>query len=250
MTVTTSKLSIFSIDDISVLVKTNNQSIDKQPCLWLVHGSGGISSNEDLWSEYALKRGYTIIIVDSFSNRKIYKQYWTGAWDSLEFTKELRIPPEQRAKDQIIAYNTLKNEKQIIPFADLNNNITVGFSDGGTAAIWLQQTYSPDIWKNSYCLYPGLPPNTLSSDIYNIRKNQVHIFVGELDNWTPASHVYQYQEKTKCKFTVWPNTHHSFSKPGVMNWYKEIVNCKEELGVYCEYNAESTRKTMDIVFNE
>ena len=73
MTVTTCKTSLFSTDDISILVKTNKQGIKKQPCLWLVHGSGGISSNEDLWIERAFAEGFCVIIVDSYSNRGIYR---------------------------------------------------------------------------------------------------------------------------------------------------------------------------------
>ena len=92
MTVTTCKTSFFSIDDISVMVKTNNQSIKKQPCIWLLHGSGGISSNEDLWIERAFELDHTVIIVDSYSNRGIYKQNW-------ESMEEFRIDPKQRAND-------------------------------------------------------------------------------------------------------------------------------------------------------
>lgn len=242
MTVTTCKTSVFSIDDISVLVKTNDQSIKKQPCLWLVHGSGGISSNEDLWIDRAFENGYTIVIVDSYSNRGIYKQNW----ESLD---EYRIDPKQRAYDQIDAYNHLLNKKHLIPYADITNSKVVGFSDGGTAGVWLQQKDFPDFWQASYCLYPGLKPTVLPEEIYNIRKNKVHIFVGELDNWTPAIFDQEYQEKTNCKLTVWPETHHSFSKPGIGTWHENTLNYKRERGVYCKYNKEATTQTMDIVFN-
>ena len=106
MTVTTCKTSFFSIDDISVMVKTNNQSIKKQPCIWLLHGSGGISSNEDLWIKRAFELDHTVIIVDSYSNRGIYKQNW-------ESMEEFRIDPKQRANDQIKAYEYLLNKQKL-----------------------------------------------------------------------------------------------------------------------------------------
>ena len=139
MTVTTCKTSVFSIDDISVFVKTNDQSIERQSCLWLVHGSGGISSNEDIWIDRAFEEGYTVVIVDSYSNRGIYKQNW----ESLD---EYRINPKQRAYDQIDAYNYLSDKKHLIPYADITNSKVVGFSDGGTAGVWLQQNVVKQCW--------------------------------------------------------------------------------------------------------
>ena len=103
MTVTTCKTSVFSIDDISVFVKTNDQSIERQSCLWLIHGSGGISSNEDPWTEHAFDKGYTVIIVDSYSNRGIYKQHW-------ETLDEYRIELKQRAYDPTRCIHAFKNK--------------------------------------------------------------------------------------------------------------------------------------------
>jgi len=237
-----SKVSVFSNDDTSITVRTHNQSNKNQPCLWLVHGSGGISSNEDIWIERAATENYTVIIVDSYSNRGIFKQHW----DSMD---EYRIDPKQRALDQISAYNLLKTKTDIIPFANLDQSIVVGFSDGGTAGIWLQQSQFPDYWLNSFCLYPGLKPTVVPEELYDIRKEKVHILVGELDNWTPAFYDIDYQKATDCKLTIWPDTHHSFSKPGVNEWHHNTLNYKRERGVFCKYSEESTKKTMDIVFN-
>lgn len=241
--VTTSKTSAFSVDDLAIIVKTGNQSIYNQPCLWLIHGSGGISSNEDLWIDRAFEEGYTVIMVDSYSNRGIFKQNW-------ESLNEFRIPPLQRAKDQIKAYEYLTNMQKILPFVDLTKSKAVGFSDGGTASIWMQCLDFPKYWTKSYSLYPGLKPTAFTPEMYNIHKDDVHVFVGELDNWTPAFYCVDYQKITGCKLTIWPNTHHSFSKPGIDNWHEKTLNYNREPGVYCKYNEESARKTMDIVFNE
>ncbi len=241
--VITSKTSIFSKNDLGIVIKTFNQSIKKQPCLWLIHGSGGISSNEDIWIDRAFQEGYTVIIVDSYSNRGIFKQNW----ESLD---EYRISPYQRAQDQVEAYEYLLSKQKIIPFADLTNSKVVGFSDGGTAAIWLQSMLFPDVWKKSYSLYPGLKPTAFTEEMYNIRKSKVHVFVGELDNWTPAFYCEDYRKITDCNLTIWPDTHHSFSKPGMDNWHEKTLNYNREPGVYCKYSEESTKKTMDIVFNE
>lgn len=242
MTVTTSKTSVFAFDQLGILVKTSNQSIKKQPCLWLIHGSGGISSNEDLWTQRAFENGYTVVTVDSYSNRGIFKQYW-------EDTNEYRIPSEQRAQDQLSAYSYLQQHSKSIPFADITNSVVVGFSDGGTAGIWLQQNDYPDLWKSSYCLYPGLFKDYIPPQLYNIRKDKTHIFVGELDNWTPAEYAQNFAQASGCKLTIYPDAHHSFSKPGITNWHEHILNPKGGKGVFCGYNHDATEKTMHTVFN-
>jgi len=239
--VTTSKTSAFALNDLSIIVKTGNQGVYNQPCLWLIHGSGGISSNEDIWIERAFEEGYSVIMVDSYSNRGIFKQNW----ESLD---EYRIPPYQRAQDQVSAFEFLEKKNKILPFLDLSKSKAVGFSDGGTASIWLQSSEFSNYWSDSYSLYPGLKPTAFTPEMYNIRKDNVHVFVGELDNWTPAFYCVDYQKITGCKLTIWPDTHHSFSKPGIDNWHEKTLNYNREPGVYCKYNAESTRKTMDIVF--
>lgn len=240
--VITGKTSVFADTDIGIIVKTANQSIKNQPCLWLIHGSGGISSNEEIWIDRAFELGYSVIIVDSYSNRGIYKQNW-------ETLDEYRIDPHKRATDQIRAYEILESKKNIIPYADITNSICVGFSDGGSASIWLQAKCFPKYWRKSYSLYPGLKPTVVPDEMYDINSDNVHIFVGELDNWTPAFYCVDYQKATGCKLTVWPDTHHSFSKPGIDNWHGNTLNHLRERGVYCKYSEESTIKTMEIVFN-
>lgn len=240
--IVSSKASAFSINEVGVIVKTPNQSIKNQPCIWLIHGSGGISSNEDIWIDRAFNEGHTVIIVDSYTNRGIFKQNW-------ETLDEYRIPPHQRALDQVNVYNHLIDKKNLIPYADITNSIAVGFSDGGTAAIWLQSKGFPKLWKKSYSLYPGLKPTAFTSDMYDIHEKDVHVFVGELDNWTPACYCEAYQEATNCNLTIWPDTHHSFSKPGIDNWHAKTLNHLRERGVYCKYSEIATKKTMEIVFN-
>ena len=245
-----SKTSILSDDEISIIIRTSNQSIKNQPCLWLLHGSGGISNNDDIWVNRGLDLGYTVIQVDSYSNRGIFKQ----KYDSLT---EYQISPKKRALDVLDAYYIIAQSKKILPFADIENNIVLGFSDGGAAALWLQTKEYFNIWKMSYCLYPPLNPSYINDDLLSVDKNKVHIFVGELDNWTPASHSENFAKRIGCKISIWPDTHHSFSKPGVDNEWPNVINCSKRdsdgnylLGVYCQYSPEYTEETMKIVFTQ
>jgi len=240
--VPTSKSSAFAINsEIAAIVTTANQSIKKQPCLWLLHGSGGISSNDDLWRDRALTLGYTVIQVDSYTNRGIFKQHW----DKLD---EYRIAPEVRAHDLVQAMYWLKDRYPVMPFADITNSVCVGFSDGASGAICLQEHHSPDLWRKSFCLYPGLPRYFLDR-VTNIRNEKTHIFVGELDNWTPAAACEEFQSNTNCSLTIIPDTHHSFSKPGINQWHEQTLRTRTERGVFCKYSETATQMVMDKVFN-
>lgn len=241
--VTTSKTSLFAINDISVMVKTESQSTKGQPVLWLIHGSGGISSNEGLWQQQAYINGWTVVIVDSYTNRGIFKQYW-------ETREEKRVDAKTRADDQIAAYNHLLSHKDMIPYADLDNIHCVGFSDGGLAAIWLQSNHNPDIWKKSYALYPPIKSKFVTPELLDIRNEKVEIFVGEKDDWTPAKYCLEYKEKTNCNVTVYDNAYHSFSKPGINNFYHKILNDTGEKGVTCKYDEAATVKTLEAVFGK
>lgn len=241
--VQTSKTSCFSVsEELSAIVRTANQSIKKQPCLWLIHGSGGLSSNDDIWVDTALAKGYTVIQVDSYSNRNVFKQHW-------DRPDEYRIPWDVRANDQLITHSFLQNHQNMIPFANIFNNIVVGFSDGATAGLLLQSVDKPDIWKANYCLYPALPKWFLDN-MPSVRSDKVFLFVGELDNWTPAIGCQNLQAKIGCHLYIFPDTHHSFSKPGINQWHENTMRTRTDRGVFCQYNEQSTKKTMEIVFNE
>ena len=110
-----SKSSLFSHDRGAILIRMANQSLEDQPCLWFSHGSGGLSSNEDIWVEEALKRGYTTIQVDSYSDRGIFKQKW-------ETMDEYRISPKDRASDMVSAFESLAGKSEVFPFANLQKS--------------------------------------------------------------------------------------------------------------------------------
>ena len=239
--VPSSKTAFFSISDISVVVRTKNQSIKNQPCIWLVHGSGGISSNEDIWIKRAEQEGYTVIIVDSYTNRGIFKQYW----DKID---EYRIDAKQRAKDQIDAYNFLCQRKSLIPFANIENSICVGFSDGGLSVIWLQNKCFPNFWRYSHSLYPPLKNKFSENLADDLLSSNVYIYVGDKDDWTPAKYCLEFKEKTNCNLKIFKDTYHSFSKPGINHFHSTVLNDTGNRGVNCKYSIEATQYTMNAVF--
>lgn len=235
--ITTCKSAFFACEDLGISVQTNDQSIKKQPCLWLIHSSAGISSNEDLWAKKALEKNYTVIMVDSFTNRGIFKQNWSNNLDK-------KIDPKIRAQDQIKAFNHLVINQAVIKFADLTNSKIIGFSDGGTSGIWLQHNKWPGVFSKSYCLYPATHPELVPDTLYEIKSNKVHIFVGDLDTVCPKEYNQDFQKKTNCQLTIWPNVYHGYSKPDKSQLHADTSK------IYSEYNKAATEATMKVVFDE
>tara|TARA_R110000868_G_scaffold114178_2_gene306172 strand:- start:3023 stop:3874 length:852 start_codon:yes stop_codon:yes gene_type:complete len=278
MAVKSSKTGIYNMkrqcsgEDVSVMVYTGDQSIKDQPVLWVMHGSGGVSSSEDIFLEWARTVPVTIAIVDSYSGRGMFKHNWDG--------KDHRIiDTHTRTEDIIGAKIKFDKIKEIIfPFTG-NKHYTVGFSDGGTVGIRFHtdkyKEYSTWIEK-SYCLYPSLHP--YESDFNTADGSKIHIFVGKEDNWTPAKHAQRFCKEQNAVINILENTHHSFFKPGVHGWHNHVINIsnvdlpdydskvlKEQLGsiavnnnidieqhrgVYVEYSKSSSQFVLDAISNE
>ena len=278
MAVYSSKTGLYNMnrqctgEDVSVMVYTGNQSIKNQPVLWVIHGSGGVSSSEDIFLEWARDLPITIAIVDSYSGRGMFKHKWNGNDHRI-------INTHTRTEDIVGAKMKFdKIKEDVFPFAG-DKHYTIGFSDGGTVGVRFHtdryKEYTQWIEK-SYCLYPSLHP--YETDFYSADGSKIHIFVGENDNWTPAEYAIRFSKEQSAEITVLENTHHSFFKPGVASWHEDIINIssvklpdydsmelKEQLGsiaknnnidiekhrgVYAEYSPLSSKFVLDYIKNE
>lgn len=278
MTVFSSKTSLYNVkrqctgEDVSVMIYTGDQSVKNQPVLWVIHGSGGVSSSEDIFLDWAKKYPLTVAIVDSYSGRGMFKHNWDGKDHKI-------IDTHTRTEDIIgakIKFDKIKDN--IFPFVG-NRHYTVGFSDGGTVCIRFHtdryKEYTKWI-KKSYCLYPSLHP--YETDFDTADGSKIHIFVGKEDNWTPAKHAEKFSKAQGAGIDILENTHHSFFKPGVTGSHKHVINIsnvelpkydsiklKEQLGniaknnnidiekhrgVNVEYSAISSQYVLDFIKNE
>ena len=220
--VTSSKISALTFTGydgktLSVIVQTANQSIKSQPVLWIVHGSGGVSSCDELWAKAAMDKGYTVVWIDHYSPRNIYK--FNHTQDETVYLYHYHL-----AIDVHNALDTLVSMQHVIPFADLNNIKLVGFSSGGSTVMY---TVTPEFdhtrIKKVAALYPGIWPMT--SKVITADGSKIAIYVGEDDDWTRKSHCDIYCSIVpNVKLTSYPNTKHSFSKPGSGGFYHDIHN--------------------------
>lgn len=224
MAVRSSKTGIYNMkrqctgEDVSVMVYTGDQSIKDQPVLWVVHGSGGVSSSEDIFLEWAKSLPITIAIVDSYTGRNTFKHNWDG--------KDLRIIDTHTRTEDIVGAKMKfdKIKSTVFPFVG-DKHYIVGFSDGGTVGIRLHTDRYKEYtgWvEKSYCLYPSLHP--YETDFYTADGSKIHIFVGDKDNWTPSKWAERFSKEQDAGLTILEDTHHSFFKPGVSGVHKHIIN--------------------------
>lgn len=278
MAVRSSKTGIYNMkrqctgEDVSVLVYTGDQSINNQPVLWVIHGSGGVSSSEDIFLDWAKELPITIAIVDSYTGRNTFKHNWDG--------KDARIIDTHTRTEDIVGakmkFDKIKDE--VFPFVG-NKHYTVGFSDGGTVCVRLHTDRYKEYtnWvEKSYCLYPSFHP--YETDFYTADGSKIHIFVGREDNWTPLRWAERFSNEQGASLSILDNTHHSFFKPGVSGWHNHVINIsnielpdydsmelKDKLGkvavsnnidvdkhrgVYVEYSKESSTKVLEFIKNE
>jgi dienelactone hydrolase len=232
-------------DTVSAIIQTSNQSIKKQPLVWLIHGSGGVSSSELLWQKYAHKHNCTTVIIDSYSSRGVYKQNWDG--------KDKRyIGSYTRAHDIINCYKKIQEvESEMLKFIDSSINIMIGFSYGATSVIRL----ATDRFTNRtafvswpvYACYPAF--QNANEELYNVDKGKVHIFHGEKDNWCLATNSLEFAKRTNNTIDMYRDVHHSFSKPGVNETHWGIPNGYGDDGVFAKYDDKATKKSIRKVFS-
>lgn len=256
-------------EDVSTMITTSNQSIKDQPVLWIAHGSGGVSSSEDIILDWAKDKPITIAIVDSYSGRKVYKHQWDGKDERL-------IDTHTRTEDLIgtkMKFDKIKNT--LFPFVG-NKHYAIGFSDGATSVLrMLTDRYNEytNYINDVFCLYPALHP--YETDFLTIQGSKCHVFVGDKDVWTPAKWAKKLEDDTKCNLTILENTHHSFFKPGVKGTHSNVINAssvdlgivdsdllkdnfgrvanlfdidvEQHRGVYAEYNKESSTKVLEYI---
>lgn len=170
---------------------------EKRETLILVHGSGGISLEIELWRRLALDQGWNVVITDHFTSRGIDKLMLDGT--DVSFCTPLDI-----AQDLGFLLEDL--------YKVSNSGITiVGFSLGAAAAMLAND----EKIKFVKAFYPPLRP--IPQSMLSKRLDNLEIVVGDQDILTPVNDVYSLAELVGKSLNVkcLPGVHHSFMKPGI-----------------------------------
>ena len=182
-----------------------DQGLNKEyPLIIGVAGSDGWQDHHNEYLEMYRKMGIATFELNSFSSRGITSTVGT----QIDVTMAMMI------LDSYIALDILCDHSRI----DKENVAITGWSLGGGVSLYsawkkLIKAINPE---NKFVAHlPIYPPCMIRSENIEFTDAPIHIQIGELDNWTPASACEQLvselkNSKDNIDITVYDNSHHGF----------------------------------------
>jgi dienelactone hydrolase len=184
------------------------------PAVVAMHGCGGLFRPRDPsklaarnvdWGTRLSALGYAVLFPDSFNPR-----------GTPEVCKQDQTPVRPGVHRVADAYGALAwLQKQ--PFVRPGAIALMGWSHGGVTTLWASRKSSrarpkdvPTDFALGIAMYPGCVA-ILETDY--VPAFPVHMFVGDLDDWTPAAPCKAFAEKANLKIVAYPNAHHGFDAP-------------------------------------
>ncbi len=177
------------------------------PAVVLLHGCGGMRSNEVLWRAYFANLGFVTLSVDSLRPRGV-GQICTGTG---------QVTSAMRAADAYAALDYLAG----LPFVLPNKIVAMGFSHGAGIALDIVTTFRLEPrpadaprYAVAVALYPGCSFVRRQMATYEA---PVLILVGDADDWTPAVYCRQLAERhsDRIDLKVYPGALHAFD---IVEW--------------------------------
>lgn len=185
------------------------QGSGRLPVVVLLHGSGGMGANIEMWSKELNAQGISTFAIDGFTGRGITATatnqallgrltFVLDAYRSLEILgKHLRVDPTRIA--------------------------LMGFSRGGQGALYASEKRFHKMWNKSgvdLAAYIPFYPDcatTFESDT-DIADRPVRIFHGTPDDYNPVASCKGFVERLRAAskdviLTEYPNAQHAFDSP-------------------------------------
>ena len=222
-----------------VITKLDNQkSQEVSAILRLPNGKGpfplvmGVAGSLD-WGPHHLKylkifraSGIATLELQSFSSRGVK----STVGSQIEVTTATMVLDAYRALDEISTHSKIDKDRVAI----------MGWSLGGGVALF--SGWVPLVKKikaqNSFAAHLSIYPPCIAQPRNPIFTNApMHILIGELDSWVPASACKELSEMaeqagSKIGITIYPESHHSFDRESPItikkNAYK-TVDCRFEI---------------------
>ena len=177
------------------------------PAAVLLHGSGGFHAQMLSWADRLSRWGYVALAVDSFSPRGLQGQGHVA---------------EEQAGDAFEALHYLTG----LPQVRANAVALIGFSYGGSSTLAdleqgsaIARLYA-DKFRAGVAFYPECSGSSGLMTVPTL------IFIGELDDWTPAVDCVdmaagksvipvtrQPGDRSNARLIVYPGAHHAFDIP-------------------------------------
>lgn len=183
------------------------------PAVILVHGSGGVGGNVDLWSHELNGIGIATLILDSFTARKII----STVNDQTQLGRLAMIVDSYRALDLLAKH----------PRIDPARIGLMGFSRGGQAVLYaslrrFQRMHGPtDAAFAAYVPFYA-PCNTTYVDDTDVGDRPLRLFHGTADNYVSIGPCRSYVARLRAagkdvQLTEYAGAHHAFDNPVLKN---------------------------------
>lgn len=195
------------------------------PAVILVHGSGGVSGYIDDWAKELNKIGVATFIIDSFTNRGLYKVNN----DQSQLGRLAQVIDAYRGLD------ILAEQKHI----DKKRIALMGFSRGGQVTLYssLQRFQKMYGSGNEFSAFLAFYPSCITryKNDENVVDKPIHIFHGIADNYNPIEPCRNYvkrlhQNNKDVELHEYPGAHHVYDyrklvKPFVLKKAQTTRNC-------------------------
>jgi dienelactone hydrolase len=185
------------------------QDSGRLPVVVLVHGSGGMGANIEMWSKEFNAMGVSTFALDGFTGRGLTQVSTNQALLSrLNFILDV-----YRALDILAKH----------PRVDPQRIVLMGFSRGGQAALYASLKRFHQMWNKSgveFAAYIPFYPDCATTFVSgtDVVDRPIRIFGGTPDDYNPIALCKAYVERRKAagrdvQVTEYPNAPHSFDNP-------------------------------------
>lgn len=179
------------------------------PAVVLVHGSGGVGANVDVWTRELNTLGIATLTLDSFTGRKIV----STSSDQAQLGRLAMIVDTYRVLELLAKH----------PRVDPGRIALMGFSRGGQAVLYaslkrFQRMHGPQ--GAEYTAYVPFYPacNTTFAEDTDVSDRPIRIFHGAADDYVPVAPCRAYVARLRAagkdvQLTEYPGAHHAFDNP-------------------------------------
>jgi dienelactone hydrolase len=185
------------------------QGAGRLPVVVMIHGSGGIGSNVDLWSREFLESGISTFTIDGFTGRGL-----TSVNTDQALLGRLNLIVDAYRALEILARH---------PRVDPARIALMGFSRGGQATLFASVKRFHRAWNKSnaeFAAYIPFYPDCMTTYLSDteVVPRPIWIFHGTPDDYNPVAPCKAYVARLRgaghdVQLTEYPNAQHAFDVP-------------------------------------
>jgi dienelactone hydrolase len=185
------------------------QGSGRLPVVVLMHGSGGMGPNIEMWSKEFNAMGVSAFAIDGFTGRGLTTVNTNQAQlGRLNFILDI-----YRALDVLAQH----------PRVDPARIALMGFSRGGQAALYASLKRFNRMWNKSgveFAAYIPFYPDCMTTfiDDTDVADRPIRIFGGTVDDYNPIARCKEFMARLRAaghdvEITEYPNASHAFDTP-------------------------------------